>query len=296
MEAPPVDAPIIVASLLILAVLLSSAALWIRRVQRPPELIRPDTGVTPWTIGWVNFGIFLCAIIIAVFVVQQVGVTLLLGGEDSSSTSELTPWMAVTAVLLLQGPMILVFYLARRFYPGHYAGRLSRAELSPGASFRQAVSLFVMFLPIIWIATLLWTNLLAGLQRVGWIEDFEPQQLVTLFQGGGDRLAIVILVLMAIIVAPLVEEIIFRGCVYRFLKSQTTILPAQILSGVVFSFMHANLLSFVPLVIVGILLARVYERTGSLAVAIWFHAFFNAFSLSMLFITGMSDALPPSQY
>ena len=49
---------------------------------------------------------------------------------------------------------------------------------------------------------------------------------------------------------------------------------------------------FFPLVIVGILLARIYEKTGSLTVAIWFHAFFNAFSLTMLFITSMSENLP----
>ena len=92
--------------------------------------------------------------------------------------------------------------------------------------------------------------------------------------------------------APIVEEIVFRGCVYRFLKSQTTLLPAQILSGCVFSFMHWNLMSFVPLVIVGVFLARVYEKSGNLMVAIWFHAFFNAFSLLMLFITGMSEVIP----
>ena len=56
--------------------------------------------------------------------------------------------------------------------------------------------------------------------------------------------------------------------------------------------MHANLMSFVPLVIVGILLARIYEKSGNLMVSIWFHAFFNAFSLLMLLITSMSDSLP----
>ena len=85
---------------------------------------------------------------------------------------------------------------------------------------------------------------------------------------------------------------ILGGCLYRFLKSQTTLLPAQIASGIFFSMIHWNLLSFLPLVLVGIFLARVYEKTGSILVAIWFHAFFNAFSLSMLFITNLSDVIP----
>jgi membrane protease YdiL (CAAX protease family) len=292
METPPLDAPIVIASLIILAVLLASAALWIRQVQRPRDLILSDKGVDSWSIGWVNFGIFISAIIFAVFLAQQIGLTLLLGPEAGNIT-ELTPWLAVAAVILLQGPMIAVFHLARRFYPSLYASRLSRVALTPGRSFKIAVPLFLMFLPVIWIATLLWSNVLSGLQKAGIIEEFAPQELITLFQSGGDWAAMILLVLMAVIVAPLVEEIIFRGCIYRFLKSQTGMLSAQLISGLIFASLHANLLSFVPLVIVGIVLARVYEKTGSLAVAIWFHAFFNAFSLLMLFITSMSESLPP---
>ncbi|MEO0510671.1 MAG: type II CAAX endopeptidase family protein [Verrucomicrobiota bacterium] len=291
METPPVDAPLVIASLLILGILLGSAVLWIRQVQKPRDLILPNQGVSPWAIGWVNFGIFICAIVIGVFAMQQIGITFLLDSE-AEGPFEMTPWLAVASVILLQGPMVAVYYLARRFYPSHYAGRMSRSKLTFSGSFKKALPLFIMLLPVIWIATLLWTNVLAGLQTAGVIEEINQQELITLFKDGGDLLAIIILVLMAIIVAPIVEEIIFRGCIYRFLKSQTTILPAQALSGAVFALMHANLLSFVPLVIVGILLARIYEKTGSLTVAIWFHAFFNAFSLSMLFITGMSEALP----
>lgn len=292
METPTVDAPILIASLLILAVLISSAVLWIRQVQRPNDLIQPDTGVASWKIGWVNFGIFISAMIITVFLAQQIGFAFLL--ESDGEVPELTPWLAVASVFLLQGPMLAVFHLARRFYPGHYADRLNQVEYSFADAFKKAVPLFIMFLPVVWIVTLIWSSILSSLQNAGVVEEFAPQELVTLFQSGGDWLAIILLIVMAVVVAPIVEEIIFRGCIYRFLKSQTTLLGAQVISGAVFALLHANMLSFVPLVIVGFLLARVYEKTGSLAVAIWFHAFFNAFSLCMLFITGMSDNLPPN--
>jgi membrane protease YdiL (CAAX protease family) len=292
MDVQP-DAPLIVASLLILAILASSAVLWIRRIQSPQDTIATAPGVPAWPIGWVNFGIFACTMVIVVFVVQNIAATVFFAAPtEDEAPRQLTPWLAVFAVLLLQLPMLAVFYIARRFYPGHYAGRMNHLELSPGAAFRITVPLFLMYLPVIWIASLLWTNVLSALEAAGVIETLEPQQLITLFQDGGDPVAIGLLVAFAVILAPVVEEIIFRGCVYRFLKSQTTLLPAQILSGCIFSFMHANLLSFIPLVIVGVLLARVYEKTGNLMVTIWFHAFFNAFSLLMLFITGMSDAIP----
>lgn len=291
METPEVDAPIVIASLLIMAVLISSAVLWIRQVQRPNDLIQADKGVAPWSIGWVNFGIFISAMIIAVFLAQQIGFAFLIDPEEG--VPELTPWLAVVSVFLLQGPMIAVFYFSRHFYPGHFAGHLSQVDLSVAESLKKSVPLFIMLLPVIWIATLIWSSFLTVLQNAKVIEEFAPQELITLFQSGGDWLPIVLLVFFAIVVAPIVEEIVFRGCIYRFLKSQTTMLGAQIISGGVFALMHGNLLSFVPLVVVGVLLARVYEKSGSLAVAIWFHAFFNAFSLCMLFITGMSENLPP---
>jgi len=290
---PQVDAPLIVASLLVLGILVGSAALWIRHIQRPRDLITEKSGISAWSIGWVNFGIFASMMVVCVFVVQNAAVALFLERPlEGEAPLELTPWLAVFAVLLLQLPMLAVFYGARRFYPSHFAIRLNDLPLSLVDSFRQALLLFLMLLPVVWIASLIWTTVLTTLEKFGAIEAVEPQELITLFQGGGDPIAIGLLVIMAVVLAPIVEEIIFRGCVYRFLKSQTTRLPAQILSGCIFSFMHANLLSFVPLVVVGVLLARVYEKSGNILVPIWFHAFFNGFSLLMLFIASMSEAIP----
>jgi membrane protease YdiL (CAAX protease family) len=290
---PQVDAPIIVASSLILAILVSSVALWIRQIRRPRGAIEADPGVPAWSIGWVNFGIFTCAMVITVFVIQNIAALLFLPPlESSDGQRELTPWLAVFAVCSLQFPMLAVFFAARRFYPAYYASRLNSVELSIRQSFAKSVPLFLMLLPVVWIASLIWTNILTGLEAAGLVDSIQPQQLITLFQGGGDPIAIGLLVAFAVVLAPVVEELIFRGCVYRFLKSQTTLLPAQIISGAVFAMMHANALSFVPLVFVGILLARVYEKTGNIMVAIWFHAFFNAFSLIMLYITGLSEVIP----
>jgi membrane protease YdiL (CAAX protease family) len=291
-----IDAPLVVASLLILGILGGSLILWIKHIQGQGKVVVEDSGVSAWSIGWVNFGIFVCAMIIAVYLTQIVVGTLFFQSPASEAAEggsmELTPWLAVLSVLLLQLPLLAIFYGARRFYPGHYACRLNSRNLSPLAAMRQAVPRFLMYLPIIWIASLVWTNLLSLMEYLGLIQTFEPQELITLFQAGGDPLAIGLLVSMAVVLAPIVEETIFRGCIYRFLKSQTTLLPAQIISGCLFSFMHWNLLSFVPLVLVGIFLARIYEKSRNLMVSMWFHAFFNAFSLLMLLITSMSAAIP----
>jgi hypothetical protein len=48
---PEVDAPIIVASLMILGILVSSVALWIRHIQRPRGTIAAEPGAAAWPIA-----------------------------------------------------------------------------------------------------------------------------------------------------------------------------------------------------------------------------------------------------
>ncbi|HAV11910.1 MAG TPA: hypothetical protein DCX06_00230 [Opitutae bacterium] len=286
-----IDSAGITASLIILGILFGSATLWIRHIQRTKDQIIPDMGALPWNIPWVDFLLFICAEVIIVIGVQAIGFHFLQDHIDAAE-NKLTPGLAIAAVLLLQVPLIGVFYLARKFFPQLYASRLNTQSYSIGAALKEAVPLFIMFLPVIWIVTFTWGGLLSGLQAIGIIDEFPPQELIQLFQSGGHPLAIAVLVIFAVILAPVVEEIIFRGCIYRFLKSKVSLVAAQVMSGAVFAVMHANLMSFLPLVIVGIILARTYEKSGNLAVPMCFHAFFNGFSLLMLFIMSHSTTLP----
>ncbi|CAA6677927.1 MULTISPECIES: CPBP family intramembrane glutamic endopeptidase [unclassified Lentimonas] len=311
------DAAATLAGLIFLGILGGSAALWIAHFQRPKLNFECEANVPAWTIGWINFGIFLCAIVISVVIAQLFAGAMLQLADHSSATSpieisrevietsrtdtesieepssaekpELTPWMAVAAVLLLQLPLLATFYGLRKFYPEHFAGRLNVHVLSLRQVLAQALPLFIRYLPIIWIVSFTWSGLLTVLQRYGIIDEFPPQELIKLFTNGGDPVAITLLVICAVILAPLAEETIFRGGIYRFLKSQTTRLPAQIISGAIFALMHANLMSFLPLVVVGVLLARVYERSGNILVPMCFHACFNGFSLLMLYIMNHSS-------
>lgn len=282
-----IDAPAILATLIVLGILIGSAMLWYKSSNTASALY-PEHSVPAWPIGWINFGIFICAIIAALAFFQQLAGFFFASMIDAAD-GELTTGLAIVSVLTLQLPMLLVFYGARRFYPGHYAGRLNDRALGLFRAIRIAVPTFIQFLPVIWISSLIWGTVLQGLQSQGIIDELPQQELVTLFSQGGSFLPVTILTLCAIVLAPIVEEIIFRGCVYRFLKSQSTPLIAQVLSGLFFGVMHANLLSFVPLVVVGVLLARIYERSGNILVPICFHACFNGFNLLLLFIMSQSN-------
>jgi membrane protease YdiL (CAAX protease family) len=310
------DAAAMLAGCIFLGILGGSAVLWIVHLQRGVNRkFACEASVPAWPIGWINFGIFLCAMLISVVAAQVFAgqfMYLISPGDDSPITNtvevaagsdlvssseniptveepKLTPWMAVFAVLLLQLPLLAAFYGLRRFYPEHFSGRLNNQSLTVWKSVTHAIPQFIRYLPVIWIVSFAWSGFLQVLQRQGVIDEFPPQELIKLFTAGGDPVAMTLLVILAVVLAPMVEELIFRGGIYRFLKSQTTLLPAQIISGVFFAVMHGNLMSLLPLVVVGIFLARVYERSGNILVPMCFHACFNGFSLLMLFIMSHSS-------
>jgi membrane protease YdiL (CAAX protease family) len=77
------------------------------------------------------------------------------------------------------------------------------------------------------------------------------------------------------VAAPIVEETVFRGIVYRWLRSVLPIAPAMAVSAAIFAAAHAVTLLFLPLLGLGILLAWIYERSGSIWPGVLVHGLFN---------------------
>jgi hypothetical protein len=82
--------------------------------------------------------------------------------------------------------------------------------------------------------------------------------------------------LAAIVLAPIVEEILFRGILYPVVKQRGH--PALALAGtsLLFAAIHYNLMTFVPLTFLAVALTWVYEKTDNLLAPIATHCIFNA--------------------
>jgi membrane protease YdiL (CAAX protease family) len=87
------------------------------------------------------------------------------------------------------------------------------------------------------------------------------------------------LVAVACVVVPVLEETLFRGVLYRALRRHWSFTPAAIASGLVFSVSHLNPTAMIPYLLLGILFAYLYERTGSLLAPAVAHGAFNAYTL-----------------
>ena len=88
----------------------------------------------------------------------------------------------------------------------------------------------------------------------------------------------------ALVVAPVLEEFLFRGILFRAMKRSFGVGPALVISSILFGLVHQNVLSFVPLTFLGIILSLSYERTGDLRTCIFIHAFFNGFMVFSILV------------
>lgn len=97
---------------------------------------------------------------------------------------------------------------------------------------------------------------------------------------GGPAGRIVLLAMLAIMWAPLVEETIFRGGLYRHLRARSSIGAAALITGVLFAFMHGyGPLLTPPLIVLGASFAILREWRGSLVASMTAHVLHNSATL-----------------
>jgi membrane protease YdiL (CAAX protease family) len=92
------------------------------------------------------------------------------------------------------------------------------------------------------------------------------------------------LVLFALLVAPIAEEICFRGLLYPALRHRLGRVVAILLTSVAFALIHQPPTTWVPIAILGAVLAYLVEGTGSILPAIAAHAVFNAITVAELLL------------
>jgi len=89
--------------------------------------------------------------------------------------------------------------------------------------------------------------------------------------------------ILAVIVAPIVEETFFRGMLYTALRSRLGVWWSSLISGVFFAAVHPTLPGgFLPILTLGIVLAILREKTGSLLPSIICHGANNAVALVLV--------------
>lgn len=110
----------------------------------------------------------------------------------------------------------------------------------------------------------------------------------------------VVMIITAVIMAPIFEEIIFRGIIQKGLINKG-VKPwkAIVLASIIFGLVHGNPWQFVGAVLLGCVLGLVYYKTKSLLLPMLLHAFNNLCSSILIFYTkneSFSEAFKVSEW
>jgi len=207
----------------------------------------------------------------AIFAMSMAGFFLLIALGSIGRPAGKIDFKSLEASLALYGGIIVLilgFLIYRNNDPREAFGLRSREWPS---RIGQALGTLVIVLPLIYAAQ--WfAYFLCGPQS-------EPQPIVTFLLEHSDMQARLLVIAIAVIAAPLTEELVFRGCLYGVLRQTIGRYAAMAVSALVFALIHAHLPSIPGLIILAIALAVLYESTGSLWAPVILHASFNAASI-----------------
>jgi membrane protease YdiL (CAAX protease family) len=111
----------------------------------------------------------------------------------------------------------------------------------------------------------------------------ESQEVVKLVQKHAEIPAALIFFFMsAVILGPIVEELLFRGVLFRFLYQLNLRKTAYAISALLFAIMHGNAMGFVSFIILALVFAWVYQKFQTLSLCIIAHMVFNGIQFLLI--------------
>lgn len=112
-----------------------------------------------------------------------------------------------------------------------------------------------------------------------------PQQaVVQLFMKEENVRFLIFTSFFASIAGPIIEELFFRGFMYNALKKKMPVLWAMVLSAAAFAVLHAHAVGFLPILVIGMLLAYLYEKTGTIVSSVTVHILHNMSMVGFVFL------------
>ena len=146
------------------------------------------------------------------------------------------------------------------------------------ASMKRAVSIGIILLlagwPLIALAEGITQTLLGG--------GSSKQEIVDLFNSSRTIQQRVMIIVLAVVIAPISEEFIFRFFLYGVARRYFGIAVGLVFNSLLFAAAHTHLPSAAPLFVLGCCFTLAYEWSGSILVSMAMHSLFNSTQLVFL--------------
>ena len=222
----------------------------------------------------------LC-LLIGLFACMSLGMLAMSLISPGSREARLLQFL-VSSVGVQGGWLVVVIFFVREHGLG-WAAAFGFASPRLGRTLLLAVLVMAVSLPLAWVLGDLAARVLHSV-------NVEPvtQHTVQAVQSSGDLNERIIYGAVIILLAPVVEELVFRGILYPAIKQRGFPRLALWGTSLLFALMHANAMTFLPLTFLAVVLVLLYEATDNLLAPILTHSLFNA--VNFLFLVN-SDKL-----
>ncbi len=244
----------------------------------PPEPPEYPEGLPPLKVGaatwkpWTGFLVIVLAFSVPLVLGLLAGIGIALAGgdlEDDLPSGVLIALTFAQDIGFILAPLLVATWFAAR-------PRSEDFGLAPPRRAWLAVGLL--------IAVYVGYVVISGIyiQAFGFeAEDQLPDELGV----NNSNVNLVLVLVLITVMAPVAEEMLFRGYIYRALRNGLGVAGAAILSGMIFGGIHlgSSPTEFIPpLMLLGVGLGLLYQWTGSLYAPVALHAFNNAIAFGVL--------------
>jgi len=164
-------------------------------------------------------------------------------------------------------PVMLAVYKKDTF---RITGRRTslRAEKKPGA----VNSLTALFMGL---GISIVVNIIIAMTPIAqWMYEMNPSRYDML-----DSLPVWAMFIVTCLLAPVAEELLFRAVIFRRMRQFTGYMTAAFVSAALFGIVHFDVVTGIAAFIIGVIMAMLYEYTGSIFTSMFFHFGFNIYSV-----------------
>ena len=245
------------------------------RPELPEGVVRPEppaSGAFPRWPLWAPFAGMLMTLVAAAVGVALIAFGAELAGVTVDRGDDLAPGVTIAGTYVQDLALVAAaFLLARWLDPPARARQFGLRPTAPGSALGWLVLVWLGFI----VFSFIWSVAL-DIQE----SDDLPQELGV----DGSTLALVAVAVLVCVMAPIAEEIFFRGFVFTSFRRTLGLPVAAILTGVIFGAIHlggTEIEFIVPLAVFGALLCLLYVWTDSLLPCIVLHALNNALALGV---------------
>ena len=233
----------------------------------------------PWT--WKDSGILVWAYI---FVLILVGTIF---GLPCMSTLENSGFGLITRAAILPVTQITVFYLLIRAKNISFSKALCPAPCRVSRDIFRGLVFYLAVMPAVSLSGIVYA---VFLKETGYPVTEGQEILVMILDPGHSAGVQLCLGLTATALAPVSEELVFRGVFIPGLLKHSRPWPAICLVSLIFASMHAYIPALLPLFVIAVAFALGYLYTGSILVPIFMHIFFNTVNLTAALLLSNAGA------